>query len=271
MSNHKIVQTNTRPEGYMLAESLKTFHDKVYVITIAAAEDRQRSAVEQLGEATFEFVFSIDKSDVSKESLIANGTYDETLAVRSDPKGRTMTLGHICCSIGHRSAYQKMLEDGCERALIFEDDVVTLPVDDAEIERILTNVPANAELIQWGWNGGRFRPPLGHLQEALFHVRRAFGRYPLSHRMIRNLYMRRYNDHFHVASVNFLSHAYTITKSAAETFIRWNTPIRLNADHLFIHAALAGEVRAYVSKVQLFGQRSIDPNDPLESLTQKYY
>ncbi len=255
----------------MLAESLRKIHDKAYVITYPAAKERQLSVTEQLGNGAFEFVYGVDKRDFTIEGLIADGTYDEGLAMLTDPKGRKLTLGHICCSIGHRRAYRKMLDDGCERALIFEDDVVTLPVDEAEIETILANLPPDADLIQWGWMGGRFRPPLGALQQAIFHIKYAFGRYKLDHRMIRNLYMRPYNDHFHIASVNFLTHAYTVTRRAAEEFIRWNTPINLNADHVLILATLAGDVRGYVPKVQLFGQRSIDPNDPLESLTQKYY
>ncbi len=255
----------------MLSPSLKSAHDRIYVLTIPAAEERRTNVIEQLGGGNFEFVCGIDKTTVTISDLIRSGTYNKELAVETDPKGREMTVGHICCAIGHRLIYQRMLDDGCERALIFEDDAVTLPVDDAEIETILANVPPDAELIQWGWTGGRFRPPFGAVQQAIFHIKYALGRYKLDHRMIRNLYMRPYNDHFHVGSVNFLAHAYSITRSAAETFIRWNTPIILNADHVLIHAALAGDVRAYVPRVQLFGQRSIDPDDPLESLTQKYY
>jgi len=255
----------------MISESLQNFHDKAYVVTHTGAEARQRSVIDQLGEGTFEFVFSINKNDVTIEELIADGTYDEALAMRVDPKGRRMTLGHICCSIGHRRAYRKMIEDGCERALIFEDDVVTIPVDEKTVETMLANVPPDADVIQWGWNGGRFKPALGTVQQAIFHAKYALGMYKLNHRMIRNLYMRQYNDYFHVASVNFLAHAYTLTRVAAEHFIRWNTPINLNADHVLLHAILDEDVRGYVPVTQLFDQRSIDPSDPLDSLTQKYY
>lgn len=255
----------------MIPAPLRNFHDKAYVVTYAAAEERQRSVAEQLGEGNFEFVYGVDKRDVTKERLITDGTYDEEMAIRVDPKGRSMTLGHICCSIGHRLAYEKMLADGCERALIFEDDVTTMPVDDNTVEAMLANIPADAECIQWGWNGGRFKPALGGVQQAIFHAKYALGQYKLNHRMIRNLYMRPYNDYFHVASVNFLAHAYTVTRTAAEKLIRWNTPINLNADHVLIHAILDGDISGYVPVTQLFGQRSIDPQDPVESLTQKYY
>lgn len=255
----------------MLSSALRKFHDRIYVVTTENGRERHANIREQLGSDGIEFVYSVDKTTTSKEQLIAEGVYDEKLAISVDPKDRAMTLGHICCSIGHRRAYQRFLETDAERVLIFEDDVTVLPVSEEQIEKMLAAVPADAECIQWGWNGGRFKPALGSVQQAIFHVKRALGAYKLDHRMIRNLYMRPHNEHFHIASVNFLAHAYTINRKAAKKFIEWNTPINLNADHVLIHAILAGDVRGYVPLTQLFGQRSIDENDPMESLTQKYY
>ncbi len=255
----------------MLSPVLRSFHDKAYVLTIASAAERQENVRQQLGEGNFEFVYGIDKETTSKDEFINAGIYDEVLARRVDPKDRVMTLGHICCALGHRMVYEKILESDCERALVFEDDVVDLAVAEEDVLLSLSSVPDDAELIYWGWSGGRFKPALGALQQAVFHARYAVGRYKLNHRMIRNLYMKPHNEHFDVSSVNFLLHAYTITRSAAETMVKWNTPIAYNSDHAAIHAILDGDIRAYVSKKQLFGQRSFDPDDPLESMTQKYY
>ena len=255
----------------MLSPGLRSFHDGVYVLTIQSNEDRQAGVIDQLGEGNFEFVFGLDKQNLTKEQLINDGVYDEELARREDPKDRVMTLGHICCAFGHRAVYQEFLETGRERALIFEDDVVDLHVPDEYIETALNNLPDDWEIIYWGWTGGRFKPFLGSLQQLVFHVRHRLGTYKYNHRMIRNSYMRRYNEYFDVSSANFLLHAYSLTRSGAEKLIRWNTPIHLNSDHVPIHAILDGDVRGYVSRRQLFGQRSFDPADPLESLTQKYY
>jgi glycosyl transferase family 25 len=255
----------------MLSDTLKSFHDAVYVLTIESARERHENVVQQLGEGNFEFVYGIDKNTVTKTGLIEDGVYDEEMAQRVDPKDRVMTLGHVCCAFGHRSVYQKMLESDCQRALVFEDDVVDLGISDNIIESALSNLPNDWELIYWGWSGGRFKPMLGSLQQLVFHIRYKLGMYKLNHRMISNLYMRPFNDYFDVSSVNFLLHSYSITRSAAEKLIRWNTPIHYNSDHAAIHAVLDGDIRAYVSKKQFFGQRSFDPADPLESMTQKYY
>lgn len=255
----------------MLSPMLKKFHDRVYVLTVESATERHKIVREQLGDSGYELVYGIDKELVTMEDFVRDGIYDEEKARRVDPKDRVMTLGQVCCAIGHRMIYEKFLASNAETALIFEDDVVDLGISEGEIEAALSNLPPDWEMIYWGWSGGRFKPVLGSLQQMIFHVRHKLGFYKYNHRMISNLYMRPYNAYFDTSSVNFLTHAYSIKRSAAETLLRWNTPIHLNADHVPIHAILNGDIRGYVAKNQLFWQRSFDPNDPMESLTFKYY
>jgi GR25 family glycosyltransferase involved in LPS biosynthesis len=81
----------------------------------------------------------------SKEELTAQGVYDEARAIKLDRSSKPMSLGHVCCSIGHANVYRHIIEKGIERALIFEDDVITLPVDEAVIEASISNAPEDAE------------------------------------------------------------------------------------------------------------------------------
>lgn len=252
----------------MLSPSLKAFHDKVYVLTTRRAEERHRNCIEQLGEGNFEFFYGIDKRDVTREGFIRDGVYDDDMARKKDQWGRSMTLGHICCALGHRMICEDMLRAGYERVLIFEDDVVDLGFPEAEIAAALEAVPADAELVWWGWSHGKLRSFFGDLQNAVFHVRRFFGRYRYNHQQISNLYMRRYNEHFHVSAGNYLLHAYTITRRGAQTIVDVNTPVIHYSDHAPVWAILDGKLRGYVSLKQFFGQRSIDPTDPMESITE---
>ena len=255
----------------MLSPALKSFHDAVYVVTAESLTNRHENTVRELGEKNFEFVYGIDKNQVTKDDLASSGVYDEDLARRVDPKDRPMTLGHICCAFGHRNVYEKMLASGAQTALVFEDDVVDLGIPEGEVEAAISNIPTDWELIYWGWSGGRYKPMLGSLQQLVFHIRHKLGTYKFNHRMISNSYMKPYNNYFDRSSVNFLLHSYSIRLSAARALIRINTPINLNSDHAAIHAILLGDIRAYVAKNQLFSQRSFDRHDPLESLTQTYY
>lgn len=251
----------------MLSESLKSLHDKVYVITIKSAVDRHRNVVEQLGEGNFEFIYSVDKRDVSLDQFIADGTYDESLARRTDRRNNAMTLGHICCSIGHRRVYETFLKTDFERALVFEDDMVASDVGESEIVDAIKNIPPDADLIYWGWEGGGYAPWYGGIKKALYHFQHVFGLERYDHTMIGNLYSRPYNEHFDRAGKHFLAHAYTINRRAAEALIKWNTPIKLNGDNALLYAVLNGDVNAYIARKQLYGQRSADSSDPMQTLT----
>jgi hypothetical protein len=86
--------------------------------------------------------------------------------------------------------------------------------------------------------------------------------------MIDNLYPSDFNEHFYRAGKTFLAHSYTVTLSAARKLLEWNTPVVLNADNALMYAVLNGDVRAYLSKRQLFSQRSQVVGDQLLSYTQ---
>jgi glycosyl transferase, family 25 len=251
----------------MLSPAIKNFHDGVFVITAPGFEERQENARRELGPENFKFIFGINRESTSKEEMIANRVYDEARAIELDRSSKPMSLGHICCSIGHANVYRHMIENGIERALIFEDDVVANPIEEKEIESIVSDVPPDAELIYWGWSGGGYRPPHGFLKQTLYHVQHSVGVLKYDHTMIRNLYAEPYNDHFDVAGKRLLAHAYSLTLSAAEKLLQLNTPVALNADNALLYSVLGGEVRAYNSKRKLFGQRSMDTSDPLLTAT----
>jgi hypothetical protein len=71
------------------------------------------------------------------------------------------------------------------------------------------------------------------------------------------------------AGKTFFTHAYSLTYKSAETLLRINSPVALNADNALMQGVLSGEIRAYVSKQQLFGQRSHLDAAAMPSLTQR--
>ena len=252
----------------MLSKSFLNYHDGAFVVTVKSFTDRQESTRRELGDGNFEFIYGIDKTAVSKEQMLADGVYDEARAIEIDRSSKPMTLGHICCSIGHANVYRYMVENGIDRAMIFEDDVVVIPSDEADIRASIDNAPDDAELIYWGWTGVEKRPTFATAKQQLYKVQHSLGLLKYNHRMIDNLYPREHNKYFKVAGKHFCAHAYTLTLSGAETLLRWNTPVILNADNALMYAVMNGDLRAYVSTKQFFGQRSLDDNDPIRSLTQ---
>jgi GR25 family glycosyltransferase involved in LPS biosynthesis len=251
----------------MLSPALKDYFERRYVLTIGSAVDRHANVRDQLGEGNFEFVTGVDKMEVSMDKMIADGIYDESLARKTDRRNKPMTLGHICCSLGHRMIYERFLESGAGRCLIFEDDVVVNPVSENIIESMIEMIPSDAELIYWGWEGGGYRPLFGGVKQMLYHFYHVLGFLKYDHTMIENLYSRPYNEHFDVAGKHFMTHAYSVSRSAAEALVRLQTPVKLNADNALMYAVLSGKIRAYVARPKLFVQRSADSSDPMTTLT----
>ena len=251
----------------MLSPALKKYHDSVYVLTIPSATDRQAEVVRQLGEGNFEYVYGPDKNLLAREEMIESGAVTQEAAFGNGPKEPPMTMGHICCAIGHRSVYERFLETDGELALVFEDDLVDLEVPEREIKAALACVPRRAEIIYWGWDFGRFRPWNRMLQQGIDHVRSSLGLLDRTHAQISNRYMHPYNKYFYRSAGNYLLHAYTITREAARKMIDYNTPIAVNSDHAPERLIATGDMRGFLARKQLYGQTSFYAEDPSVSMT----
>ena len=251
----------------MLFDALKRFHDAIFVVTAPGFDDRQRHMRNEFGEKNLEFVYGINKNEITKEDLIVDGLYDEKSAIKLDRSGKPMTLGHICCSIGHANVYRNIVAKKIERSLIFEDDVVSLPADERLVQKLVDGIPKDAGLIYWGWKAD-LEPPHSGLKKWLYKRQYDLGLLNYSHTMIDNLYPADFNEYFYRAGKTFLAHSYTVTLATAKTLLEWNTPVVLNADNALMYAVLNGDVTAYLSKQQLFDQRSQVVGDQLLSRTQ---
>ena len=249
-------------------QRLHDFHDHRYVLTTEKNLDRQENLKKELKGWDLELFFGVDKTQVSKKQFEKDGTYDERKAMETDRSGKPMTLGHICCSLGHRLIYEEFLKTDHERVLIFEDDVTSLPEIENELGEILDSVPADAEMIYWGWSGDHAPPSWASVKQRLYHIQHSLGVLSYNHTMIDNLYPSEFNDHFSVAGKHFCAHAYTLTRAGAKKLIDWQTPIILNADNAIMYAILNGDLKAYISHTQVFSQASLDENSKIQSLTQ---
>lgn len=249
----------------MLWPALRELHDSVLVVTADGFDDRHENVRRELGSGNFEFVYGVNKATTTVEELGASGVYDERRAIELDRSGKAMTLGAVCCSIGHRMAYEKFLETDGQRCLILEDDVRLGELSGDEISRIVADAPPDADLIYWGYNLGGRRSAGGIAKQAFYHVIHSLGILKYDHTMIRNMYDRPYNDHFDIAGKHLLAHAYTLSRRGAETLVKWNTPIALNADTNLMYVVMKNDVRGYVSKEQIIWQRSIDASDAMST------
>ena len=241
----------------MLSRHFIDAHDAVFVLTAAGFDERQRSTTEQLGSGSFEFVFGVNMKDVALEQLRADGVYDEPRAISLNRGNHPMSLGEVCCSMGHNIIYHRMEEQGIERALIFEDDVTVAVEEEERISAAIADVPSDAELVYWDWSGWEYRPWYATVKENLYYLQHRLGLMKMNPTMISNMFPRPYNASFMVAGRNFCTGAYSITLAGARKLLILNEPIALQSDNAIMHACLNGELRCYLSKTRFFSQHAI--------------
>ena len=103
---------------------LNEYYDKIYVISVKAAEDRRQRFKERFAGMEFSFFFGADKNNLSINELIDKNIYSEELTKKHHRYSKTMMLGEIACAISHKMVYEEMLQNNYSRVLIFEDDTL---------------------------------------------------------------------------------------------------------------------------------------------------
>lgn len=190
---------------------------KVYAINLERAVERRKHIIRQLEKRRldYELIDAVDGEKLTDEEL-------KRLCDMEEAKKRPhkLTVGALGCALSHLKAYEKMLADGEEIALILEDDAV-LPKG---IDKILEQVEKNI--------GGR--------EAILLHYFRILPERPIlssygatalsdSHRLL-------YPVNFPMSGT-----AYVIKANTARALIRIKLPIKAEADdwgHFFEQGAI---------------------------------
>jgi glycosyl transferase, family 25 len=95
---------------------------QAYVINLARSVDRRAHITAELKKTglDYEIITAVDGRDLNlQDSTII----DSSLLARN-----SFPIGTAGCALSHQSAYQKIVADGLDEALVLEDDV-TLPAD----------------------------------------------------------------------------------------------------------------------------------------------
>jgi glycosyl transferase family 25 len=90
----------------------------------------------------FEFLFGVDGRKLSQEKI--NIVYDTEKAKKYDGE---LSRGEIGCALSHRLAYERMIKNNIERAIILEDDI-KLKNDFFLILDLLKKTPVNNYIIK---------------------------------------------------------------------------------------------------------------------------
>jgi glycosyl transferase family 25 len=138
--------------------------EKIYVISVHDAHRRRENVRAQLSDATVDWeIIDAIRSDSAAVIDLLEKSCD------SKKWHKPLQSGEIACYLSHRKVWQKMLDEGIERALILEDDFqLTMPVD--EIMALLHEFRTDFDIVKLHGKPKRSRS----IEECL-HGRELYG------------------------------------------------------------------------------------------------
>jgi len=233
---------------------LQKYFDKIFVITLDRAKERQESTRNYLDDIAFDFFFGADKLQMDLPTLIKDGIYDEGKAKQMNRYGKKMVLGHIACSLSHRNLYNHIVENNYQRVLIFEDDVIPIIESLKHISSSLKELPEDWELVYLGYNKHEFITPKLKRKQAFYSISSRLGLMKWNNVMVNNMLPKPFSKHLRVAGFHDCTHAYAVSLEGAKKLVKAQTPVIYRADNLLTAQVLKGQLNAFISKSFLFNQ-----------------
>ncbi len=246
-------------------QPLNDYYDKIYVLSVASAIERRELFAKRFEGLKYTFYFGADKNTFTTETLEEKKIFSEQLTRSHHRFNKTMKPGEIACSWSHKMMYEDMLVNNLKRVLIFEDDAVPDEKMLKKIPSILAEIPAECELLMWGWAKNGNSNLFTGIKKVLYHFQHSFGKLKWDHRVISNLYAKSYSEHLKKAGFHDYTYAYAITDMGAEKLMKLQSPIQYIADNLLAHAATKGIVNGYITWPQVFLHDSLPDGTHRES------
>ncbi len=233
---------------------LKSYFDKILVVSVHRFTDRHESVKKSLESLPFDFFWGADKLQLDYDKAKTDGTYDEKMAKKLQRQGKALNLGEIACSLSHRNLYAAMIENGWKRVLILEDDVLPLIENMDQLPAALEELPNNWELVYLGYLKHENVTAALKAKQFFYKIISAFGLMAWSYKMVSNFLPNPYSAHLKKAGFHDCTHAYAVTIEAAKKLLAAQTPVVYRADDLLSATIMKGELNAVVTEPKFFDQ-----------------
>lgn len=235
--------------------ALNTFFDHIYVITLQRATDRHVHIEKELAGLDYELFYGKDKQQFSLAELKRDGIYNESIAKLNHRYGKPMWDGQVGCAWSHAEVYRDVLQEGYNRVLILEDDIVVDEKVIENFEEVVKELPADWDLIYFGFAEREKAPLTAPLKKTFYHLARRFGGFKFSHNSINHLYPKKVSAHMYQAGYHDCTHAYAITNEAAGKLLSLQQPISFVADNLLAYAVTNEIVKGYIILPKFINQQ----------------
>lgn len=235
-------------------EALNRFFDRILVVTLARATDRQARLAQRLAGLRHELVLGFDKAELDFPALVREGRYDPARARAVDRFGREMNPGQVGCSLSHRKIYEDAVREGWGRVLVLEDDAVPRLEALGEAAAALSELPEGWELAYLGYENFETVTLRDRLKQAAYVGLAAARLMKWTPAQVLRFHPKPFSPHLRRAGLHHCTHAYAFTTAGARKLLAAQTPTAYVADQLLIHLVLSGALQAFVTEPQLFDQ-----------------
>jgi len=237
---------------------LREFFDKIYIISLRRATERQANFQQLLAGLSYDIFWAVDKAELDREAMIRDGLYDD-VTVREPryihPGG--LSEGELACALSHRAVYEEMVREGYQRVLVFEDDVV--PRFDAlgTLPEALRQLPADWELLYLGYTKNEVLTPKIRLKQRFYNLVSPLGLLRWSRQEASRYAPRPFSPNLRVAGLHDCTHAYAVSLAGAQKLVAAQTPIVASADSILSVEILNGRLRSFASVPVFFDQEGV--------------
>jgi len=233
---------------------LQQYFDKILVVSVPRFTDRHEKVKQSLSGLDFEFFWGADKLKLNYDTVKSDGTYDEAKTKKLQRQGKALNLGEIACSLTHRHLYAAMIENGWQKVLILEDDVLPVLENMDKLPVALEELPQNWELVYLGYLKHEKVTTGLKLKRFFYKIQSALGLMPWTNKMVSNLLPKPYSKHVKKAGFHDCTHAYAVTLPAAKKLLNLQTPVVYRADDLLSSTIMKGDIKGFVTEPKFFDQ-----------------
>jgi glycosyl transferase, family 25 len=237
-----------------LFKPFNQYFDKIYVLTLERAVDRQEEIKLSLQDLNYTFFWGVDKKDLDIATLENEGVYNERSAKLNSRYHKPMTTGQIACAYSHVKIYEDIIKNNYSRSLILEDDVIVDFEKIGSFVETIHELPANWNLFYLGYESKNISPFTKKLKQLVYHIQHGFGMLKWTHTQIATLFPKKYSKHLKTAGYHDCTHAYCLTPAGAKILLAQQTPITFTADNLLAHCCSNKLLNAFVSTNKIFNQ-----------------
>ncbi len=245
---------------------LNDYYDKIYVLSLHRSSERKNYINDVLKGLDFEFFWGLDKEETSLEKIKDLGLYSSDQYHLFYKSPGEISLGMLCCSLGHVGIYKDIIRNGYKKTLILEDDVVPIVTDLKYFSEIIEELPGDWELFYLGYEKNEQFGWKQKVKQTIYKIFPRHAQLKLNRKIYSNYYPRNFTKHISIAGFHDCTHAYSVTLEGAKKLLQHQQPVRFNPDNLLSYMICTNQIKGYISHPKLFNQLSAFKGK-IESLT----